>query len=646
MSDLGSLLREHYEEIAPPIDVESLTHRLLTEDRRQATPTRLRGVLVAVAAALITLIVLGTTTLFIQSLLTDEAPVVDETPMPTTVPVEPTPDVAPAPDEGVPSAAVDVGLPFTVLDRDGDVGAGVTMIVGDDGVPLVAYVFHPNDKSKRSEIRVATCVDSACTSGGDVVMVAELHEQTAPPEENMPIGVEIAALLPDDGLPIIIWSEWDDAEEGGSSFLKAYKCDDPACTDGTLSDLDSRDASGLWVAVGPDNLPLIARRVGDWSRASIDLMKCSDPACADAYENSTVEIPGLGWGLSVTVDDANLLAIAAQLASDGGTSPTLGVARCSDPLCDEQPTVVDTSIPVQELSTITIGSGNSPIILGSVGQEGASGGIILVSCTDPTCSSSPVVTTMIEAPPEGESGENGRLSSLAIADDGSVAVANVTGGDIHVATCSDATCASGVTDVVALQNMGWVEMDLGFSSGGNPAIGIHADTDVGVFVCDDPTCVASKLAPLSAAPDQRWNATNVAPADVEFSGTNPAIEIGLDGNPVIGYLSFSDEGERVTVPKLMICDDIGCTTSVTRELEGEASVVSMIVPPNGLPVVSYAAWSEDYENQGLHVAWCADLDCSTWTIERVDDTDSYVSTIGIATHTDGSIVIVYQAGNY
>jgi hypothetical protein len=646
MSDLGSLLREHYEEIAPPIDVESLAHRLLTEDRRQATPTRLRGVLVAVAAALITLIVLGSTTLFIQSLLTDEAPVVDETPPPTTLPVDPTPDVAPAPDEGVPSAAVDVGLPFTVLDRDGDVGAGVTMIVGDDGVPLVAYVFHPNDKSQRSEIRVATCTDAACTSGGDVVMVAELHEQTAPPEANVPIGVEIAALLPDDGLPIIIWSEWDDAEEGGSSFLKAYKCADPACTDGTLSDIDSRDVSGLWVAVGPDSLPLIARRVGDWSRASIDLMKCSDPVCAGAYENTTVEIPGLGWALSVTVDDANLPVIAAQLVADDETPPTLGVARCSDPVCNEPPTVVDTSLPVQDLSEIAIGEADAPIIVGSVGQEGGSGEIILVSCTDPTCSSSPIVTTMLEPPLNGEGGDNGRFSSLAISDDGAVAVTNVTGGDVHVATCSDATCASGVADVVALQNMGWVEMDLAFASDGNPAIAIHADTDVGVFVCDDPTCAASKFVPLSAEPDQRWNATNVAPADVEFSGTNPAIEIGLDGNPVIAYLGFTDEGERVAAAKLMICDDIGCTTSVTREFDGEASWVSMIVPPNGLPVVSYAAWSEDYENQGLYVAWCADSACSTWTTERIAESGWFSSTIGIAAQSDGSVVIVYQDLDY
>lgn len=223
---------------------------------------------------------------------------------------------------------------------------------------------------------------------------------------------------------------------------------------------------------------------------------------------------------------------------------------------------------------------------------------------------------------------------------------NVTDGDVHVATCSDATCASGVTDVVTLQNMGLVEMDLEFTSDGNPAIAIHADTDVGVFVCDDETCSASKFVPLSAEPDQRWDATIVAPADVEFSGTNPAVEIGLDGNPVIAYLGFTNDGERVAAAKLMICDDIGCTTSVTREFDGEASWVSMIVPPNGLPVVSYATWSEDYENQVLYVAWCADPACSTWTTERIAESGWFSSTIGVAAHSDGSVVIVYQDLDY
>jgi hypothetical protein len=196
--------------------------------------------------------------------------------------------------------------------------------------------------------------------------------------------------------------------------------------------------------------------------------------------------------------------------------------------------------------------------------------------------------------------------------------------------------------VVALQNMGWVEMDLELTSDGNPVIAIHAETDLGVFVCDDRTCAASVPEPLSDEPDQSWKATNVAPADVEFSGTNPAIEIGFDGNPVIGYLGFSAEGERVTVPKLMVCEDLGCTTSVTRELAEGAAWVSMVVPPNGLPVVSYSAWSDDYADEGLYVAWCADTACSTWTTEKIDESGWFSPTIGMATKPDGSVVIVYQ----
>jgi hypothetical protein len=92
----------------------------------------------------------------------------------------------------------------------------------------------------------------------------------------------------------------------------------------------------------------------------------------------------------------------------------------------------------------------------------------------------------------------------------------------------------------------------------------------------------------------------------------------------------------------MVCEDLGCTTSVTRELAEGAAWVSMVVPPNGLPVVSYSAWSDDYADEGLYVAWCADTACSTWTTEKIDESGWFSPTIGMATKPDGSVVIVYQ----
>jgi hypothetical protein len=657
MSDLGSLLREHYEEIAPPIDVDRLADFLLTEERLHPTPPRAKGALIAVAAALIVLLVIGGTTLFIQLIERDE--VIEEPPVTTTVPSttvpsttvpeEPPPDAVPGPDEGPLPAVGAVGLPFTVLDREGDVGAGASIIVTSDGIPMVAYAFHPIEEGAASEIRLATCADAECSAPGTVATIAEIHEPPDPPGEGAPVGVEIQALLPNDGLPIVIWSEWDDAEDGGESYLRAYKCSDPMCSDGTLTTIADGETSGLWVAVGSDNLPVVAQRTGDWETISIEITKCGDPACAGPLETSTVGMSEAGWSLVVTLDGENLPVFATQLTADDGASSSLGIARCTDPVCAETPPIVDTGIPVGELSAIALDANDRPVVLASgPNAEGHNDNLMLIACTDPTCGDDPVITVIAE--PQTAGGDVNPIGSLAVGEDGTVTTLNSYHGEIHVVTCADPTCADGVLDVPVLPDLGWTHYDLAMTQVGNPVVAIHTNTDLGVFVCADSTCATSQVPPLSDAPGPDWAATIAAVADVQFSGTNPSIEIGPDGYPVIAYLGFGTdqgpEGEHVAGPKLLVCGDTGCTTSTTQVINDESAWVSMVIRPNGLPVVVYSDWTDDWSTDQLFVAWCADPGCTTWTTEKVDETDWFSSAVGIASQSDGSVAVVAQNGNY
>lgn len=647
MSDLNSLLREHYEEIAPPIDVDRLADRLLTNERLQPTPSRPRGVLVAMAAALVVLLVVGGTALFVQ--LTQSDDVIEEpsatTTTPTTLLEEAPPDIGP--DESALPAIGAVGLPFTVLDREGDVGAGASVIVGDDGIPMVAYAFRPIEEGVASEIRLATCADAACAAAGSVATIAEIHEPAGRPEEAAAVMVEIRALLPDDGLPIVVWSEWDEAEDGGQSYLKAYKCSDPTCSDGTLTTIDDSATSGLWVVVGPDNLPVIAQRIGDWENVSIDMTRCGDPACAGPVETSTVGLPEVGWSLVVTVDGANLPVIAAQLTAAGGLS-SLGVARCTDPICADVPLIIDTGIPVGELSAIALDANDQPVVLASgSSSEGPNDQLILVACMDPACTDDPVITVIAE-PETG--GDVDPFGSLAVGKDGAVTTLNTYSGEIHVVTCADPTCAGGAVDVPVLPDLGWTQSDLAMMPDGVPAIAIHANTDLGVFVCSDPACATTRVPPLPDAPGPEWAATIAAAADVQFSGTNPSIEIGPDGYPVIAYLGFGTdrgpEGEHVAGPKLMVCGDTGCTTSTTQVINDESAWVAMVIRTSGLPAIVYTDWTDDWSTDQLFVAWCDDSECSTWTTEKIDETDWFSAAVGVASRADGSVAVVSQNGNY
>ncbi|MEN8114497.1 MAG: hypothetical protein ABFS21_08920 [Actinomycetota bacterium] len=652
MSDLQSLLRDHYEEIAPPIDVERLADRLLTEERLQPTPSRSRGVLVAVAAALVVLLVVGGTTLLIS--LT-EREVIEEPPSTTmvpqtTVPDEPAPVDPPGPDESALPTVADVGMPFTTLDLKGNVGSGASVIVGDDGIPLVAYAYHPVHSDEPSEIRLATCADSACAEAGDVVTIAEVHQPARPPEERGRVAVEIQVLLPDDGLPIVIWSEWEDVESGGMNYLRAYKCADPTCSAGTLTGIDTVERNNLWAAVGPDSLPLIAWSIGDWRNVTIHTAKCSDPGCEGPVEAALVDIPMASYPVAVTVDANNRPVIATSLAEDEEVVPSLSVVRCNDPLCAGPPEIADTGVEIRELSAITVDSADRPITLAAGPEVGMASPdrIVLVSCVDPACAESPVVTPMIT--PTSERGDIDPFGSLAVADDGSVAVLNGSGGVVRVVTCTEPTCESGPTDVAVIPDVGgWPDADLALDANGYPVLAIHANTDLGVFVCSEPTCAADQVPVLSDAPGANWATTIAAPGDVSFNGMNPSIEIGPDGYPVIGYAGLSTnrgpEGEPITVPKLLVCDDAGCATSTTRELADDAWWISMTLLPDGRPVAAYSAWSEESEIDELFVVWCSDPGCNTWTTEKIAESGWTNSTVPLVAHPDGSVTVIFQNGD-
>ncbi|MEN8114373.1 MAG: hypothetical protein ABFS21_08285 [Actinomycetota bacterium] len=653
MSDLGSLLREHYEEIAPPINVEGLADRLLTEERLHPTPSKSKGVLVAVAAALIVLLVIGGTTMLI---MLNQGEVVDE-PVPTTVPSTTLPDetapdvIDPGPDESALPTVADVGLPFTVLDSEGDVGAGASVIVGTDGIPLVAYTYHPVHSDEPSEIRIATCADAACSAAGSVRTIADVAR---PAEEGgWPLAVEIRALLPTDGLPIVIWSEWEDAEGGGQSYLRSYKCTDAVCTDGTLVDVHRLDGNELWVGAGSDNTPVVAQGLGEWMNKSLRITKCDDPACAEPAESSVVDLAGVGWGIAVTFDSEGDPVIAAALTDEEGAAPTLGVARCGDALCSEAPQFVDTGVTVRELSAVALDSDNRPIILVeslTAGPEAFDqfNDLALVACTDAACSEQPVLTPMTTST-TADGGDIDPFGSLVVADEGAVTVLHTSGGAIRALTCDDPTCEGGVVDVAAIPQVGMSETVLTLDTAGNPVVAIHSNTDLGVFVCSEPTCAADQVLSFSDMPAPKWATTIAAPGDVSFNGMNPSIEIGPDGYPVIGYAGLSTnrgpEGERVTVPKLMICGDAGCVASTTKELTEDAWWVSMTVLPDGRPVAAYSTWSEESETDELFIVWCSDPVCSTWTTEKIAESGWTNSTVPLVSHPDGSVTVVYQNGD-
>jgi hypothetical protein len=635
MPDLGTLLREHYESIAPPIDVDAMTDRLVSDESAPRGLVRLNGLMVSVAAALVVLFVVGGIALLIRMNTSADVPVVENPTTTTTAQEESFPDAVPPPIENAPASAVDVGLPFTVLDREGDVGEGITVFVGADGIPHIAYIRTTQQEGAPTEIRVATCSDSACTSAGIAVTIAE----TLPPESGRRMVRNVAAIVPADALPLVAWIEFDETEDGGDTALRVYKCADTSCSGGSVSEVGAAESwSQLEIALGVDDLPVLAFS----AQESIHLVVCSDAACEGPVDTSVLDFQGLNTPMAMAVGEDGLPVLAfGRFIGDGEPAASLTVARCTDTRCADAPVVVDTGIAGHGVEGMGLDANGNPVmVIASPGSEGhESGSLMLVACTDLGCADAPVVTSLFELALDGEFGSFG---SMDVAADGSVTVLYVS-GVVTVITCGDPACADGPVIVDVLPSSGYRDTDIALGQSGNPVIGIYASTDAGVFVCSDRTCGASKVEPLSSLPDSAWAATRVAPADVQFDGANPSIDIGVDGNPVVAYLGRSGErgpeGEPVAVPKLLLCEDAACTSSATVQLDDDGTFPVLAIGTDGVPVVAYSKWVD--EGAELLFAWCADTDCSTWTTDKIT-MGWLASPAALALRPDGSLVAVYQ----
>jgi hypothetical protein len=130
--------------------------------------------------------------------------------------------------------------------------------------------------------------------------------------------------------------------------------------------------------------------------------------------------------------------------------------------------------------------------------------------------------------------------------------------------------------------------------------------------------------------------TQVAPADF---GSNNAIAIGADGFPVIAHVELDPDGfdDFLYVTK---CGNADCTANNTRTfvngIFAASSPVAIIVPADGLPVISYIDVNE------FKVVKCGNSACSTGNIFTTLDDDG--STCSCVSSVATSIALSPQTG--
>jgi hypothetical protein len=229
-------------------------------------------------------------------------------------------------------------------------------------------------------------------------------------------------------------------------------------------------------------------------------------------------------------------------------------------------------------------------------------------------------------------GSVGYWTSIAIGTDGNPVISylDATHNDLKVARCNDPICAgrNETLSTVDAATHVFADTSLAIGTDGNPVISYYDGTNDSLKVarCNDPAC---------AGGDETLSTVDVT-SDVGFYNS---LEIGVDGNPVVGYWDAAN-GDL----KIARCNDPACAggdeTLSTVDSPGTVGfTISLAIGSDGNPVVSY--W--DQTNRRLKVARCNDPACAGGvTLSAVDSVLGFDSSITIG--TDGNPVVAYDDG--
>jgi hypothetical protein len=246
---------------------------------------------------------------------------------------------------------------ITSLDQPSNVEPAISETIGGDGNPLIAYTTVTGKPDDPTTIKVAHCLNAACTSANLAVIGSTGLNQIT----NGPV-----VTTGPDGNGIITYAT------DTSSHAATVACGNPDCTDLNADTAVSGIGLEPAMAIGRDGLGLAAGNSGN----SVIVSHCLNVTCT---ATSTPVTAGVGSieAPSVAIGGDGLGVVAYY----DSTNQDLDVAHCADPACS---TVTNTAVDQfgneGEHPSITIGSDGLPLISYSGDQ-----GLKVVHCADPAC---------------------------------------------------------------------------------------------------------------------------------------------------------------------------------------------------------------------------------------------------------------------
>jgi hypothetical protein len=331
---------------------------------------------------------------------------------------------------------------ITSLDTEGNVGSAVSMTIGSDGLPLIAY----HDISNLA-LKVAHCQDAACNSANltslEVVGAAGIDTSTA-------VGV--------DGLGLIAF------QDSAANDLRVAHCENLACSTATITTLDSVGNVGdfLSLAIGADGLGLIA--YNDVTNRDLKVAHCLDIACSQATLSTVATLGNVGFSISLAIGTDGLGLIVHHESQQTGVPDILNqihVSHCVDLACTA---VSGHTLPTDgrgEIASLAIGMDGLPLVSFRKRRSdtfSAKADLAVAHCNDVACATA-TVNILDNAVTDAVG------SSIVIGPDGRGLIAYFdllapfasADGVLKAAHCADTSCSSAVVSFVDRSPMSGID---------------------------------------------------------------------------------------------------------------------------------------------------------------------------------------------
>jgi hypothetical protein len=282
------------------------------------------------------------------------------------------------------------------------------------------------------------------------------------------------------------------------------------------------------MAISADGSPVIAYH--DFTNSDLKVAKCSTADCSANWTTFTVDgasaITGQYTSIAVPADGLPIISYYDITSFD------LKVVKCGNANCNVALTnkvnVVDSFGNTGIYTSIAISADGLPIISYFTGT---SSDLKVAKCGNADCSSGNAITTVDSADSVGH------YTSIAVPADGLPVISyhDATNGDLKIAKCGDAACASGNT-ITVVDSVGFVGQftSIAISADGFPVVSYHdfTNADLKVLKCGNALCNAGNLITTIDS------AGNVG----QFSSiTVPH----MDGLPIISYYDATNGSLKV-----------------------------------------------------------------------------------------------------